>query len=70
MPPTRFSFMTMQGIILEIEPGTASAKYGYTAAEFKNMPVWQVDVSGMNDEVQKKIDQLNQEGSVTFRNHS
>jgi PAS domain S-box-containing protein len=55
----------MHGIIIESN-NTASAKYGYTSAEFKNMPVWQVDVSGMSDEVQKKIDELNQKGKVSF----
>jgi PAS domain S-box-containing protein len=55
----------LQGIILETND-TASAKYGYTSLEFKNMPVWQIDASGLNDEIQKKIDELNQKGSVTF----
>jgi len=55
----------LQGVILETN-GTASSKYGYTAEEFKSMPVWQIDVSGLNDEILKKIDELNQVGSVTF----
>jgi PAS domain S-box-containing protein len=55
----------LQGVILETN-GTALAKYGYTSAEFKNMPVWQIDASGLNEEIQKKIDELNKEGTVTF----
>ncbi len=55
----------MHGIIIESNR-TASARYGYTTEEFKNMPVWQIDVTGMSEEVQNKIEELNQKGSVIF----